>query len=500
MMIARTEVMTAANQGRFISWQQAGDRGLIDLSTAYKEWIAEDDACDECSFADGEFALAEEDFESVGEGMPPAHPNCRCTAVLVPAEDVDPAVLEEQAAARAERDGEEGPTQPDAEDLTSLTEEPLTPIDEIAAAAIDEIRSAIDEIPSWETGDFKSIMNEFGKPSESILNAEESVRSVGSLVDTEVRRRMEESGISMPFRGSEAEMKALQQESDRLLVEELKFAREARREMALADGFDSPWKWSQEKNLSEDQIRNLAAEHSPEYAQVRKDLANVSEEIKRLDKGEGLMNYADVLRDVMAEVRPMTANDVDIAWGDTNWKLDKVEEVTKLSKEMSEKALEFYPKAWIENSSQAGDVWVGMAEGNRARGYCSSLPNGQGLIHIPNGDKERLSLYVHEWGHRMEATNPKIKELEYAFVNRRSEGKVERKLSTLTGNKSYKKDEKAFKDKFASPYTGKVYMNYPGSSWEVLTTGMEGLTTNRYGILAGDTDFLHFVLGMLAGI
>lgn len=101
--IARTEIMTAANQGRAISWMQAGDAGLVDLSTAYKEWIAEGDACPDCEEVDGELVLVDDTFGN-GEDMPPGHPSCRCTAVLVPADQADPSVLAAQEAARAERD------------------------------------------------------------------------------------------------------------------------------------------------------------------------------------------------------------------------------------------------------------------------------------------------------------------------------------------------------------------------------------------------------------
>lgn len=91
MMIARTEIMTAANEGRAISWAQAQDNGLVDLSNSSKEWIAEGDACEDCSIYDGEIVGANDDFSS-DDGMPPAHPNCRCTAVLIP--DVSPAEAE----------------------------------------------------------------------------------------------------------------------------------------------------------------------------------------------------------------------------------------------------------------------------------------------------------------------------------------------------------------------------------------------------------------------
>lgn len=83
--ISRTEIVTASNQGRFISWQQAAEAGLIDPATAMKEWIAEADACPICEDVDEEMVLLDEEF-SVGEIMPPAHPSCRCSAVIIPGE------------------------------------------------------------------------------------------------------------------------------------------------------------------------------------------------------------------------------------------------------------------------------------------------------------------------------------------------------------------------------------------------------------------------------
>lgn len=82
--IARTEISTASNQGRVLSWFQASERGLIDLDKSEKEWIAEiADACDVCGPLDGEKVGVNETF-SDGSDMPPAHPRCRCAVVLVP--------------------------------------------------------------------------------------------------------------------------------------------------------------------------------------------------------------------------------------------------------------------------------------------------------------------------------------------------------------------------------------------------------------------------------
>lgn len=78
-MIARTEVMDAANEGLAQSWDQAQEEGLLPDNTM-KEWIATSEACPECDDVDGEQVALDDDF-SVGDD-PPLHPNCRCTMGL----------------------------------------------------------------------------------------------------------------------------------------------------------------------------------------------------------------------------------------------------------------------------------------------------------------------------------------------------------------------------------------------------------------------------------
>ncbi len=78
-MIARTEVMDAANEGLAQSWSQAVEAGLL-TGNEKKVWIATSDACPECEEVDGEEVPMDDDF-SVGDD-PPLHPNCRCTMGL----------------------------------------------------------------------------------------------------------------------------------------------------------------------------------------------------------------------------------------------------------------------------------------------------------------------------------------------------------------------------------------------------------------------------------
>jgi SPP1 gp7 family putative phage head morphogenesis protein len=76
MMIARTETQFAANNGAMASYEASG-------VVSGKQWLAHEDACDECedNEADGVIAL-DDDFSS-GDDAPPAHPNCRCQVLPV---------------------------------------------------------------------------------------------------------------------------------------------------------------------------------------------------------------------------------------------------------------------------------------------------------------------------------------------------------------------------------------------------------------------------------
>ncbi len=85
-MIARTEIMTAANEGQRASWSDAVDDGLLP-SDSQRQWIATAGCCKEiCEGLDGQtIGLDDEYTDDNGDTYdgPPAHPNCRCTEGIV---------------------------------------------------------------------------------------------------------------------------------------------------------------------------------------------------------------------------------------------------------------------------------------------------------------------------------------------------------------------------------------------------------------------------------
>ncbi len=80
--IARTETITASNQGQLQLWKQAMDRGLLRFDEA-KVWIVtpDDRLCPICKELGGEVVFVNRPF-STGDFIPPAHPSCRCTMGL----------------------------------------------------------------------------------------------------------------------------------------------------------------------------------------------------------------------------------------------------------------------------------------------------------------------------------------------------------------------------------------------------------------------------------
>jgi SPP1 gp7 family putative phage head morphogenesis protein len=85
-VIARTETMTAANEGQSLLWDQAVEDGLL-TGKEQQVWIVtpDDRLCPICEPMDGEQVGLDEAFDVDGEEIdgPPAHPNCRCTTGLV---------------------------------------------------------------------------------------------------------------------------------------------------------------------------------------------------------------------------------------------------------------------------------------------------------------------------------------------------------------------------------------------------------------------------------
>lgn len=84
--IARTEILTANNAGRFAAFEQAKARGLLSEQHSKKRWSASGfDMCPICTSLDGQLQPMSAPFvDEVSVDFPPAHPNCRCSFDIEP--------------------------------------------------------------------------------------------------------------------------------------------------------------------------------------------------------------------------------------------------------------------------------------------------------------------------------------------------------------------------------------------------------------------------------
>jgi SPP1 gp7 family putative phage head morphogenesis protein len=84
--IARTEISSAANAGRMLSWAEADAQGFLPVGSEKRWKTAQDErTCPVCGPLHN-MAVGWQDNFTTGDVMPPNHPNCRCTAVIVPAD------------------------------------------------------------------------------------------------------------------------------------------------------------------------------------------------------------------------------------------------------------------------------------------------------------------------------------------------------------------------------------------------------------------------------
>jgi hypothetical protein len=196
-MIARTEVIRAANEGRATAWAQAVDAGLIDPTTTTKEWIAEADACDECEGYDAEQVWLDDVFSS-GDDMPPAHPNCRCTAVLVP--DGEPTERPENTTPATD-------TLPamSVEDITPPAESETTSEEPVTSAVFDDPAAAIDAVGVDTLSDWMAAKSSgsFEQATDSLLWNHLGYDALPQIVSPERFDELVQAGQTVNYRGVE---------------------------------------------------------------------------------------------------------------------------------------------------------------------------------------------------------------------------------------------------------------------------------------------------------
>lgn len=163
------------------------------------------------------------------------------------------------------------------------------------------------------------------------------------------------------------------------------------------------------------------------------------------------------------------------------------------------------PKEWVEDYAKVPIKPKHTARGQFYAGRdFPGYPDPHVEIQISGSNRlDSMATAIHELGHYAEYMRPGIRVAEQQFYARRTAGERLRSLKTLFPNSNYRRDEKTRIDQFIAPYMGKEYLDNPRTGYnmyELTTMGAEFLLSDRPRYdFTPDTDFIDFILGILAG-
>jgi len=103
---------------------------------------------------------------------------------------------------------------------------------------------------------------------------------------------------------------------------------------------------------------------------------------------------------------------------------------------------------------------------------------------------------IHELGHWFEETDSNVLSKLESFYNRRTVGESEEWLGD-----NYGASERTKRDRFTSPYMGKIYKDRDGNvvATEILSMGMEYMWPDPYNFATTDPDYFDFIYDLLRG-
>jgi hypothetical protein len=102
--------------------------------------------------------------------------------------------------------------------------------------------------------------------------------------------------------------------------------------------------------------------------------------------------------------------------------------------------------------------------------------------------------YVHEIGHFLEGRDSDLHRRALDYLAQRTKGERLQSLRKLTGKTKYDASERAWPDKFLTPYFGK---DYQGRATEIVAMALECLYSKPYLLAEGDSEMFDWILGIL---
>lgn len=518
--IARTEIMTASNQGRFLSWVQASDQGLINPKTAKKQWVTgslaalpgRKQVCDVCAPLSGTTVKWDEPFPGVDVNMPPAHPACRCTAVLVPLsiEEID-ALLQQQPQTPVEA----------PESIEADSVQGRVAADQARARELVSAHNAggkptqfdMSGIATGGSGSFKATphpdhLTTFNPPgpgrsaswtpTAAGRELNERLVSVGREVREEVVRR---GGTDL----AELKQSITRLDQDRAATRSLLDAAKQERDVleqrlmdetafnlfgVRYDVLNGPLKKDEVyRAVRQIKLTDTRWHEATEKADGARKAWREASDAHRVAVSAHAVRERDLYLEVMREVRPTGTG--DMLTFKSKSRSGKPLEVQNALKD----ATDVYPQEWVETLGQKRI----LAHGSAQRGYYSDGSTAKIVLSDSvsiDGVKYR-PVAVHELAHGMEAVVPDLMTVEHSFYWQRCEGES-------TVGMAWSNKERAREDKWHDRYVGRDYSAErrrgmaaaPDENYEIVSMGMDTMFGLRARDVVMDDEYRDWLVGV----
>lgn len=332
-----------------------------------------------------------------------------------------------------------------------------------------------------------------GKAEEDVEEVEEGAGAEG-LADLEAIKKQAARGVKTEEEARDLGRKLRQRADTAVTPEEVQKAVKAKEKFEDARRAVSP-AWDDYSKASTREAREAARDR---YHLARAARDEAKEDWMKLQNAVNTKRGEAVLEDLRS-IREM---------GGT---VKYAPKTTKVAKAAVDEASEWYPKAWVDASTDLGDLKVTVG---KSRAYYSP---SEGKVFTGEYAGNLASTTTHELAHRMEHAKPVIKELERDFWGRRTlDGHGGEGMRAYGSGKA---GETVDPDEFVNEYVGKWYgrrhqpyrdnagnmhaggpiMEGDPPAFEVLSMGMEEVRFNNHGAWEKDPDHLDFVIGLLAG-
>lgn len=212
---------------------------------------------------------------------------------------------------------------------------------------------------------------------------------------------------------------------------------------------------------------------------------------------------------------------------------------TKDAVKQMKEALKVYPADWVRKSNEAG---ITIARNSQERAVARTLPQlSEGNVNwLKTAPKEetrdfsefvvfaktgeikegsmpslimrdtseyitkemQIATHVHEFGHRLQAVMPDLDKLFARFWAERTADDAVEKMADLFPLLGYDEDEITKKDRFPSPYWGKMYGDEKNPQpLEMLTMAFQSLVggeQDKFNLLYQDKELFDFTLAIFA--